>query len=69
MYQLRNIRSITLYPVKNRKFSFRYKLSRYWAYFEANKNLTALKSHSGSFKGHLGPFKVKLGKKKLLKFN
>ena len=63
MKQLRNIRSITLYPVKNRKVSFRYKISRYWAYFEANENLSALKSQSGSFEGHLGPFKVRLGKK------
>ena len=67
MKQLRNIRSITLYPVKNRKVSFWYKLSLHWAYFVANENLNALKSHLRSFKviqGHLrsnnGIWKIKL---------
>ena len=56
MNLLRNIRSITLFPVKNRKVSFCHKLGRYCAYLEANGNLNALKSHSRSYKvirGHL----------------
>ena len=50
MNQLRNFRSITLYSVRNRKISFRYRHSRYGAYFEANLNLNTRKGHSRSFK-------------------
>ena len=56
MYQLRNNRSITSYPVKNLKVNFWYELSIHWAYFETNENLNALKGHLWSLKvirGHL----------------